>query len=801
MGKKMIKEFFSIFFLAVIFIFGVFGNVGAATLTVDDSGESIQAAIDNASNGDTINIAAGTYVETLNLQEKSLIINGAGVGDTIIDASSFTGYGIKNFGDSSVVRDLKLIGTTDSYGFKVSHVSDIALENIEVENSYRTGIDLNTVDDATLSNIKITGTDWGFGLMIFNSNDVTVTNVETSANEWAGVTVQTKGETSDNINFVGEFNATDVFPFLLEKDPDEHDNYYEITNLQIPSLLIYVVDVFREGNDYKQKYYFEDLDYAKMMALNFVNSSSPVYSDVLIYDISKGDYYVEEGMFIQNAINLAESEDTINVGAGVYEEHLEIKKSLTLSTESNAEITKGIGIFSDDVIVSGFKISTCTEIVCDNSGIYFHNSGLNNIKITNNEITNNSLSSSPRGISFAISGNYTDVEVINNTIHDVITGIYTNPHEGIITIENNEIYNTVAGIGGLTGANVRFNSFYNNSEAIGADSSLENYVLSDNKFINSPVKNYGAIVVNALKNYWDTNNKSEIQTLISGDVDYSPWFSDEEMNSLYFSEEVSLPDENGTVEMTLEDEINLTTEIIIANQTKYIEVSIPSNVTISVDDSNWTGAINTPVIKESSSVDFSTTSLKRNVSRIVEVGLPDTKLTFSKAVKILIPQETGKKVGYSHGGGDLTQISTLCSYENNQTWADENLEESGDCYYDNGQDIIIWTKHFTQFVTYDETPISSGGGSSGGGGGSGGGHSGTTIISQEPEDEASNEVQGAAGLPSSEISKAEDKSFFTTITGAVTGGVGKVNTLAVLIFLVIILTVLIVLMIRKRNKR
>lgn len=57
----------------------------AATLNVPADRATIQAAIDAATPGDTISVAAGTYRESLSWSHKDLIIVGAGAATTIID--------------------------------------------------------------------------------------------------------------------------------------------------------------------------------------------------------------------------------------------------------------------------------------------------------------------------------------------------------------------------------------------------------------------------------------------------------------------------------------------------------------------------------------------------------------------------------------------------------------------------------------------------------------------------------------------------------------------------------------------
>jgi hypothetical protein len=290
---------------------------------------TIQAAINAASSGDTIIVDAGTYPEALNLGGKGLTIDGAGVGATIVDAHSFTGYAVRNLGTSTTIQDLTLIGTgssSSSYGFKVSNVSNITLQNIRVENSYKTAFDLNTVTNANLTDIEAVNTSAGFGVMMLDSNNIIVNNVATSGNAWGGVSIQTVGATSNNILFSGTFDVQEEISLLLEKDPP----YYDITSVTIPSQFTHITYGFREAPyNYKQWLYQETLDDAKACAQALMTPGPFTYSDILIYDIAKANYYVIAGMKIQDAIDDA-SGTTINVAAGTYTEAVTINKSLTL---------------------------------------------------------------------------------------------------------------------------------------------------------------------------------------------------------------------------------------------------------------------------------------------------------------------------------------------------------------------------------------------------------------------------------------------------------------------------------------
>ena len=143
--------------------------------------------------------------------------------------------------------------------------------------------------------------------------------------------------------------------------------------------------------------------------------------------------------------------------------------------------------------------------------------------LTDNDI-NGLDEAASRGVVTTISSTYSNVSVKNNEIHDSTTGIYTNPHTGNIDVRFNDIYDNVAGIGGFTGATVRYNEFSGAAgEAIGVDASYDGSVVSYNNFLTGQKLNtYGPLSqdVQAPNNFWADGGAAS--TGVTDEVDFTP---------------------------------------------------------------------------------------------------------------------------------------------------------------------------------------------------------------------------------------------------------------------------------------
>jgi len=95
-----------------------------------------------------------------------------------------------------------------------------------------------------------------------------------------------------------------------------------------------------------------------------------------------------------------------------------------------------------------------------------------------------------------------------------------------------------------------------------------------------------------------------------------------------------------------------------------------------------------------------TTSLGE-VETVVEIGDSAIQLTFNQAVRVVLSGMTGKRALWANSAGSYD----ISSCDSTATSADEGTLVSGECYLDDGNDLIIWTFHFTTFGAYTPTAV------------------------------------------------------------------------------------------------
>ncbi|MGI6549651.1 MAG: S-layer homology domain-containing protein, partial [Syntrophomonadales bacterium] len=141
-----------------------------------------------------------------------------------------------------------------------------------------------------------------------------------------------------------------------------------------------------------------------------------------------------------------------------------------------------------------------------------------------------------------------------------------------------------------------------------------------------------------------------------------------------------------------------------------IEVTISGGTVVTGPD-NWDGTLALPKVLNSASA-----TVPGTVNKVIEFGMGDADITFSNAIRLLVPGAKDHKVGYVKQG-QFWEITFALAGDSPAGLGNpvSTLPHGGDGYFVVGADKAIWTKHATEFVAYTPTP--SGGGGGGGGGG------------------------------------------------------------------------------------
>jgi len=174
------------------------GNDNNTCQAAGSACRNIKRAIDKAASGDTIVISAGTFFENLDIA-KSLVIQGAGVGSTIIDGSDLdTTVLIAGAGEAIAVTLTSLTvqnGHSSSGGGLLISGGTVNLSNLAITSNVATsgGGGIYSLGNLNLNNVTLTnnlsqGGQLGGGL--YNQGTATLTNVvidNNQANLGAGI--------------------------------------------------------------------------------------------------------------------------------------------------------------------------------------------------------------------------------------------------------------------------------------------------------------------------------------------------------------------------------------------------------------------------------------------------------------------------------------------------------------------------------------------------------------------------------------------------------------------------------------
>jgi hypothetical protein len=147
----------------------------------------------------------------------------------------------------------------------------------------------------------------------------------------------------------------------------------------------------------------------------------------------------------------------------------------------------------------------------------------------------------------------------------------------------------------------------------------------------------------------------------------------------------------------------------IATSIGTVTIDMPADLTVT-GPSGWDSTLNLPTVVITTVTPIPDVGNITSVVGSIEVGSGDTPLTLNQAVKLTFTGQAGNFVGWSQAGV-FHQITALCDSPTNPT-----LNAGSDCKINVGNDLIVWTKHFSTFTTYTQTTTNTNNNNNGGGG-------------------------------------------------------------------------------------
>lgn len=158
-------------------------------------------------------------------------------------------------------------------------------------------------------------------------------------------------------------------------------------------------------------------------------------------------------------------------------------------------------------------------------------------------------------------------------------------------------------------------------------------------------------------------------------------------------------DEGQTVALLGTSNGNVTTpvQVTITGSSNNVQVVIPAGTEITANDTSWSGVLDAPSSHPTDTITAPNQSILATAA--FKVG-STTPLTFSRPVKVILPGQAGKKAGYLDHGNAFHDIPTACDSDPATTLVGSIKE----CYVTDGDDLVIWTTHFTVFFAYTNIP-------------------------------------------------------------------------------------------------
>lgn len=119
---------------------------------------------------------------------------------------------------------------------------------------------------------------------------------------------------------------------------------------------------------------------------------------------------------------------------------------------------------------------------------------------------------------------------------------------------------------------------------------------------------------------------------------------------------------------------------------------IPPDTSVTSTDPGWDGTIQLPKVVNDVVVP-TTAGQSVEIGLAIELGSPTARIEFDAAVKLVLAGQAGKSVAYIQAGS-FHRITAECP-----ATAPIGIT-TDECWMNDGDDLGIWTNHFTTFLAY-----------------------------------------------------------------------------------------------------
>ncbi len=205
--------------ILVVSGFAVSNVYGETAITVDDSGgadyTSIQDAVYNANDGDTILVYTGTYTENVNVTKQLTIKSESGSpDDTIVRAADPNDHVFYVTADNVTISGFRVTGA-NNYGIRLDGVEECAVINNIVSNN-RYGIGMENSDHNDLFNNTANANEWG-GIILRHSRYNTLNNNNVFKNK-VGINVLHSSQYNKVSNNIASNNSVGIEQALSDNN-------------------------------------------------------------------------------------------------------------------------------------------------------------------------------------------------------------------------------------------------------------------------------------------------------------------------------------------------------------------------------------------------------------------------------------------------------------------------------------------------------------------------------------------------------------------------------------------------------